>query len=1491
MKFDMDAFVDALRQRNAKRRRIAALLLTLSLVVSSGVSWALHGVGMTMVNEAICETEEHIHSDACYEKVLGCGLEEDETHMHTDACYDRVLICGQTEHTHSAACYTEEPLPDTPEPEDENELLTPDTVIIAAQEPETAAEPESAENAEPAAPEADAAEAESADNADNADYAEPAESGADAEAAGEPEESGDSAPPVRPALMAPAQTPGTIETIDNIAAGIHFNLFDYGNAALEQDNNYDYSVKNGVVSHPNVNSTDGINAGRNPDEDIMFFAYGTPHRYEEWVDGAPNPGINNYSGDYNANHTYSGNRPVQGIVADSLDGGYPKIASSQHSLDYLFDPEYTGNAADARTVYKDVNFLLQDWGSQNANTLHLGYNSNNNYAYFNQETNNFEVYNKTFDIISSGHHKAGDIDYYHVDSAGNPVKYDTDKDPGFKIGFFPFDPYDESRRDPNFDGVAYNHHFGMTMDATFKNLPMNGTDVTEPITFKYSGDDDMWVFLDGDLALDLGGIHEPTGGMLDFTNNLMWYQDNGKGNTLAEIQQQLGLNDEAWAKLPKPIGIDTASTSTDSGTRWFVSPIWEDPQDQYKEHTINMFYLERGGCFSNLAMEMNLPTVKPLSVIKDVDYGSHLTGDYDNDTYNFQLYEWLLDETDNTYKWLPPAPILGMENFDGSFSLKAGERLDIPHVGEDRIFKVVETGVDPNIYSEVDISDGNTHMLTAGSDKVSVESGGHVLRERNAYTFTNKVREEKIPLSVRKEWEPAGDAQQMQDYNVQFKIYQNDGEKESPVAIELTEGGKQKLKRTFSLNKGNSWTWSTEVQGGGAMLPSRYGSRIYTYSVKEQNTPMNYTAVYSEDGGTKVITNVNINNVNIYVRKIWENQPNPPQVELILKRRYKQYVTGQSAKLQVIVCDKYSYQDYRNVILSETIEGLHEDGSVEFSLRLPEGVTIAQTVDKKSPDTLNVRYEDGFYEVSNLSAGDNLLQLRVDTEHAEDSILTAHHTFTSSTQGWQGIGSTQLITSGNNPYAGHDALVVTNCSGDDYGAKLHLDPAEYIPGKSYTFSVYVRGDSADQFKMVFNNGKGADTIIAETTQTATGWKHLMGTIKIPANSNPYDMSLRVESKNHTAGIVRIDEFAVVEGRTGTLESGTDGRVTIGPRYASLNQETYSIDFKNSLTDGWTKNGNGNAKIEYLDGAIRFYDRRGNSDSITKQFGSLLQAGHTYRFELGTQHDGAPADAAGKAHLILHYYDTDNRYKWLCNKDIPYSTSDEYQYCNASETFEIPANANLNNSRIYFETEQNDTKSFRVRYLRITDITNVLQPNTEPKAGYTIDGSGNYVTDYSNYDVDFDLDSITAPMHLTDEAEDEPFSRTVILTGSEQSPQAWMHHWDKDDLDERNDRRYEYYIAGETIRYADGTTTTVLPADAEGNLLTADGNYLVRYSRQDVASNTENSPITVTNKYIWYKLPPTGGIGTDLIFGAGAFLAVFGFIGGYALRKRERRYPE
>lgn len=162
------------------------------------------------------------------------------------------------------------------------------------------------------------------------------------------------------------------------------------------------------------------------------------------------------------------------------------------------------------------------------------------------------------------------------------------KDPvSTNYGFFPFNENTEPC-----SGKNYNYGFGTRLDIMFS-LTEDGTVLNKdgnkvPIKFEFSGDDDVWVFIDGKLALDVGGAHGRTTGTLDFQNMQA---------TVSGVKASAGSN---------TFGQNVQSTFQLQGAK----------TDQ---HTLTMFYMERGMWESNMKLMFNFPDENQLQVQKKVD--------------------------------------------------------------------------------------------------------------------------------------------------------------------------------------------------------------------------------------------------------------------------------------------------------------------------------------------------------------------------------------------------------------------------------------------------------------------------------------------------------------------------------------------------------------------------------------------------------------------------------------------------------------------------------------------------------------------------------------------------------------------------------------------------------------------------------------------------------------------------------------------------------
>ena len=145
-------------------------------------------------------------------------------------------------------------------------------------------------------------------------------------------------------------------------------------------------------------------------------------------------------------------------------------------------------------------------------------------------------------------------------------------------GFFPFNNPDDIEND---DAI---YHFGMKISTPFYMTEDGRTGTGEDITFEFSGDDDIWIFIDGKLVIDLGGIHNQISADINFANNEVIVYEGLKSDGV--INKQTALTD-------------------------ILGENWND--DLEEEHTLSVFYLERGMGSSNCQVYFNLPTSVQMS--------------------------------------------------------------------------------------------------------------------------------------------------------------------------------------------------------------------------------------------------------------------------------------------------------------------------------------------------------------------------------------------------------------------------------------------------------------------------------------------------------------------------------------------------------------------------------------------------------------------------------------------------------------------------------------------------------------------------------------------------------------------------------------------------------------------------------------------------------------------------------------------------------------
>ena len=389
--------------------------------------------------------------------------------------------------------------------------------------------------------------------------------------------------------------------------------------------------------------------------------------------------VNNSALDDNGNGSNDYSRTFQGLVesktSDDTADGLPLLRTKNSETKALADPHFNKDFLQGKNafntvlgkVYENVSFPLKqkpvfatnpenpDPKEPEGKAQYWYYDSSKSSLYLKQNQTDGKYYLES--------PKGGD---------GNPTtdsksqNISSPNSTNGTNGFFPF-----NQTVSTVGASQYNYGFGAKLQFDFTltedgkvvvGKDTNGQNIEVPIKFFFSGDDDVWVYIDGELMLDVGGAHGKASGLLEFgagstvTPYVSSNKNTGNDNTMAYTTDTtksvyFNGNPVTFKNEGNTITLDTTRTT----------------------HTLTMFYMERGMWESNMAVAFNFPDNNELQVEKQVDL-NNVNPEFRGLFQDQKLFTFTLQNLATHYGAKPivdndtPKPVEVRNNFTASSS-------------------------------------------------------------------------------------------------------------------------------------------------------------------------------------------------------------------------------------------------------------------------------------------------------------------------------------------------------------------------------------------------------------------------------------------------------------------------------------------------------------------------------------------------------------------------------------------------------------------------------------------------------------------------------------------------------------------------------------------------------------------------------------------------------------------------------------------------------
>lgn len=443
------------------------------------------------------------------------------------------------------------------------------------------------------------------------------------------------------------------------------------------------------------------------------------------------------------------------LSTDLKENGYPNRGDTSNSLESMYVGATKVNHLFIQSTYNAGGYFE--------------YDSTQNYAYLPNGAGDFTVYDQLATVGGDTSATRWHGQFFAYNSLIDP---DTDEPWAYDTVMYNKTdvnaqelPDSDPRKGELLHSIPYakvDYFYAMEMEASFTQT-VNGLDAwNHDIIFEFSGDDDFWLYVDGQLVLDLGGVHRAMTGKVNFCTGIVTASEKrlpvyNNGN----IQY---TNSTTLRQIFKADYMMQHSGATESQAEAYLDEIFSgDIFKNYSTHDMKVFYMERGAGGSNLHMRFNLASVKPGNVLLSktltgVTHPVSMIGEYayqiwyktEKDhqgnqqvvqlTPNDESVSIVYAETNRPVKFAEEYEINGL-TYENVFLLKPGETADIGMPSNAIEYYIKECAVDTAVYDEVSV-DGvklTGEDITNGGTRKDFSIDWKATKERPRVPYVNNV--------------------------------------------------------------------------------------------------------------------------------------------------------------------------------------------------------------------------------------------------------------------------------------------------------------------------------------------------------------------------------------------------------------------------------------------------------------------------------------------------------------------------------------------------------------------------------------------------------------------------------------------------------------------------------------------------------------------------------------------------------------------------------